>query len=1022
MAITYHIQFSQNADYSAPDIDVSGLTVKTYTPASPLADAYYYIRVREENDGGSVGPWEETTLNLLQLPATPVLSSPANDAWLPASAFVMADATEGLGGSASASSTFSGTYAPSEAVDNTLDSNVESWAAASTGNGEWWQIDLGAAMRILRIRMMFRAVGVADIRVQNDDNSGMTTPTDVLDLEDQVSAVWVEHDIDGTSRDRYWRVLFDTVTSRAGLTEIEILHADGALIWGAAARATSYVVEIALASDPTFSSPVETDEVTTTWYLPTTLSSVNDYIWRITAKNGSGLGTPTTARNLHVQNLPSTITLLTPTHNRWIEDVRLGVGSTNKGSFTWTPDALADTYDFQYSVNSDMSAPTINVTGVATPNYAPVWGGTPSQGVRYWRVRGVNETGNGPWSTIFTINVGENFRTYAEGLSKYKYGYRLNENNSPYLPAKHGAFLRGKDLCRNGDMSSSTGWTITAGWTISGGLLTHSSGGGTTNVQQSNIFTVGRWYEITYTVSGRTTGSVRSGNSAGAVNSSNGTLTEIIQTLNASILFVPTNDFDGSIDNVSVKEVNFRASSEYPLSTGRLNLVTNWQVDLSYGFAFSGVGGGSIAYGSNLLQYTSIPQNGQASQATSMIVGRDYVVSFDVTGYSGSGEIAIGAGSTFGTSRTANGSYSQTLTCSVDSNLRIRSMHATNAFTGQISNIKIEPADNLTAWDGAFETWSSATNLTNWAETIAGTSTVNREATTIHGGTYAVRFDVDGSNSLAQISQVCLTNGRRYYAGVWAKASVAGATFQFGGTIFTLTTSYALYEAVFFTTSTTFAIARTSAAGASIYLDDLTIKEIDPLDVAIVGASPYQSLPAPYDRGVHFDGSGDVLFVDGTPIRSMHQLEKGSQYVFAQFDTGALTDGASHFLARVSTGDEVSIIKSTSNNTIQNRTIFQSTTKNNVHTISTVNVMLGLGNDWDVAGDAKKGYVNGSQDGSTLTGLVASNDPRTNPLTLGASSTVGANSHLGYIVYYAWFDDVLTTAEHLKLNQLAEVA
>jgi len=75
--------------------------------------------------------------------------------------------------------------------------------------------------------------------------------------------------------------------------------------------------------------------------------------------------------------------------------------------------------------------------------------------------------------------------------------------------------------------------------------------------------------------------------------------------------------------------------------------------------------------------------------------------------------------------------------------------------------------------DGGLEIWASATNLTNWTEAIAGTSTVNREAVTIHGGTYSCRFDVDGSASNAQISQtITLTANGSYRLSFWYKAPV----------------------------------------------------------------------------------------------------------------------------------------------------------------------------------------------------------------------------------------------------------
>jgi hypothetical protein len=70
--------------------------------------------------------------------------------------------------------------------------------------------------------------------------------------------------------------------------------------------------------------------------------------------------------------------------------------------------------------------------------------------------------------------------------------------------------------------------------------------------------------------------------------------------------------------------------------------------------------------------------------------------------------------------------------------------------------------------DGGLETWASATNLTNWAEYPTGSSTVNQESTTIHGGTYTCRLDVDSLNSPVSILQFfSLSASAAYKISLW---------------------------------------------------------------------------------------------------------------------------------------------------------------------------------------------------------------------------------------------------------------
>lgn len=81
--------------------------------------------------------------------------------------------------------------------------------------------------------------------------------------------------------------------------------------------------------------------------------------------------------------------------------------------------------------------------------------------------------------------------------------------------------------------------------------------------------------------------------------------------------------------------------------------------------------------------------------------------------------------------------------------------------------------DGKKVTDGGLEAWDDATHLTNWTEATAGSSTINREGTEIHAGTYAARFDIDASNSWAAISQsISLIADRAYRLSFWYKAPV----------------------------------------------------------------------------------------------------------------------------------------------------------------------------------------------------------------------------------------------------------
>jgi hypothetical protein len=138
--------------------------------------------------------------------------------------------------------------------------------------------------------------------------------------------------------------------------------------------------------------------------------------------------------------------------------------------------------------------------------------------------------------------------------------------------------------------------------------------------------------------------------------------------------------------------------------------------------------------------------------------------------------------------------------------------------------------------DGGFENWLSAPNLTSWTESLAGASTVNQESSGVHGGTYAARFDIDASNSAASITQAGVVSiGMWIYADWWAKTSASGKTLRMstGATSFILRdpgitwTRYVdTFRAIAAGDANIVPGYRGSAASASLYIDDVSIKAI----------------------------------------------------------------------------------------------------------------------------------------------------------------------------------------------------
>src|SRR3990167_3533144 len=146
--------------------------------------------------------------------------------------------------------------------------------------------------------------------------------------------------------------------------------------------------------------------------------------------------------------------------------------------------------------------------------------------------------------------------------------------------------------------------------------------------------------------------------------------------------------------------------------------------------------------------------------------------------------------------------------------------------------------------DGGFEIWISPTTLTNWSEAIAGTSTVDQEATIIHGGAYSARFDIDALESSAANTSAAVTGiaaGETVRFSFWAKASAAGATFKVGlagGTKYSLqalTTSwqYFWFDIIATAANPTVFIQRDAGSASKLlYFDDAEVRKVGDLDAA----------------------------------------------------------------------------------------------------------------------------------------------------------------------------------------------
>ena len=148
--------------------------------------------------------------------------------------------------------------------------------------------------------------------------------------------------------------------------------------------------------------------------------------------------------------------------------------------------------------------------------------------------------------------------------------------------------------------------------------------------------------------------------------------------------------------------------------------------------------------------------------------------------------------------------------------------------------------------NGNFETWVSATDAGSWGESASGGSSVNREAASVHGGTYAARIDFDASANAYMSQASNLANNEWCLVESWMRTSASGKTMYIAlgavtGKARDPGTTWTQYFDVLRAAAANpqLTLAKVSAASSSIYYDDISLKPI--ALASMFSARPYST-------------------------------------------------------------------------------------------------------------------------------------------------------------------------------------
>ena len=96
--------------------------------------------------------------------------------------------------------------------------------------------------------------------------------------------------------------------------------------------------------------------------------------------------------------IPGIVQLSVPNNNANTQPINL--------TFQWRSESNAQSYELQVSTNQDITTPVINENNLTTITYQSSTN-LNYQTTYYWRVRGINSSGTGPWSQIFSFTTTE---------------------------------------------------------------------------------------------------------------------------------------------------------------------------------------------------------------------------------------------------------------------------------------------------------------------------------------------------------------------------------------------------------------------------------------------------------------------------------------------------------------------------------------------------------------------------------------------------------------------------------------
>ena len=349
----YDLIIDDNEDFSSPAFTESGLTGLSLTRTMPDYFQTYYWKVRG-NLGGCTGDWSEPNMFTTSLPA-PNLASPVNNA-----------------------------------IKQSL------WVTFS------WDVSEGA--ETYEFQLSESTTFTQQTLIESRANLASNIYSASIKLDVQTKYYWRvrAHNSRGSSE---WSNVFNFTTGEEGPVEPVLISPEDksmnqpvtiTLKWHPGERAETYRIQVS--TNSYFMEPeYDVTGVSDTSYEITNLKNLRTYYWRVASESEYGTSNWTDGWEFTtIRQAPTDRPELVKPYNN-------SSNNPTTVTFYWNSVPRVGSYDFQLSTDPTFSSNLVDESGLLQARKTVSSLDINTQ--YYWRVRAINEAGEGPWSTIWSFTT-----------------------------------------------------------------------------------------------------------------------------------------------------------------------------------------------------------------------------------------------------------------------------------------------------------------------------------------------------------------------------------------------------------------------------------------------------------------------------------------------------------------------------------------------------------------------------------------------------------------------------------------